>query len=102
MDIETFVKESLVAIALGVKEANNAMHALAPDEERRTYFILQRGSSAPVSFDVAVAATKEGGGGLAGKLNIAVAEVSLDGKGKMTQENVSRIKFEVHVDFSVT
>jgi hypothetical protein len=41
MDIETFVKESLVAIAGGAKGANNAMHAKAPSgHERRTYFIV--------------------------------------------------------------
>lgn len=105
MDIETFVKESLVAIAAGVKGANAALNEGATD--KHTYFIMNQATDAPgnrpttFDFDLAVTATKEGAGGGGGKINLAIAEVSLDGKAKLTQESVSRIKFSVKIDRAI-
>jgi len=103
MDIETFVKESLVAIAAGIKGANQRMNTEAPENSRRTYFLLGANPLAQtLDFDIAVSATKEGGGGGGGKVNVAIVEVSLDGKAKVTHEDASRIKFSVKVDFGIS
>jgi len=51
---------------------------------------------------LSIQATKEGGGGASGKLNIAVAGMELGGKGKVTHENASRIKFSVKVGQALT
>ena len=100
MDIETFVKQSLVAIAAGIKGANQQMNKEAP--QARTYFLLGANREAQtLDFDIAVTATKEGGGGGGGKINVAIAEVSLDGKGKVTHESASRIKFSVKVEAGI-
>jgi hypothetical protein len=104
MDIETFVKESLVAIASGVKGANKALNDAAGGPNRNTFFVMNQASNTvgnrptTFDFDLAVTATKEGAGGGGGKINLAIAEVSLDGKAKLTQESVSRIKFSVKID----
>ena len=55
-----------------------------------------------IAFDLAVTASREKGGGLGGKVNVFAAEVGLDGKGKTSHEEVSRVKFSVSLARGIT
>ena len=105
MQIETFVRESLVAIAKGISNANQELNAAVnpPSSTKRTSFILGANRLAEtIDFDLAVSATKEGAGGASAKGHIAVVSVELGGTGKVTHQDVSRIKFSVKVEAGLT
>ena len=63
MDIREFVKESLVQIATGVKEANTALKEST--KQSHTYFTIEASVRAEgrrgVEFDIAVAVKEESG-----------------------------------------
>jgi len=104
MELNTFIKETLVQIQQGVKEANIA---IAHNEGKKVrvngemmYTIDQsRGSQkdkdAGISFDIAVTVTSEKTVGGEGRIN--VVGMSLGGGKNSTsiEQNVSRIKFKV-------
>jgi len=109
MDLETFVANSLVEVAAGIRSANKAIGAAwkadGVENVPATFFMLVPKSTAAdrtVEFDVAVTASTTREVGASGKGRILIAEASLDGKAEFAQERVSRVKFRVHVDFGIT
>ena len=101
MDLETFVRESLIGLARGVRAANVEMNEGA--DRKHTYFMLWRPlkDASTVEFDVAVTASKEGATGASGRINVVVPDLDLDGKGKFSTENASRVKFSVKVEQAI-
>jgi hypothetical protein len=101
MQLDDFIENALVQIALGVTAANDRLKSPDSQKEALTY-IMQRGcnlgESTGVSFDVAVItkASKEAKGG--GKFSIFVVDAGVDGKLNYEREQISRIKFMVGVD----
>ena len=93
MDIETFVKESLIQIANGVKKANGEVTS-KPFSLKDWITDQKRGG---VDFDIAVTVSSEKGGGAGAKLNIAVVRVGAGGEISTTHESVSRIKFTITI-----
>src|SRR5262249_35381314 len=99
-----FVRESLIEIACGVREANAEINRLRSGEPGipTTTFILDswRGDTGgtKVDFDIAVSLTHESKGEGSGRLMVSVVEASL-GKEKISgSEQVSRLRFSVVVE----
>ncbi len=105
MDLESFIKETLVQISKGVSAANEQ---LSPERikddgsELPKLFLLPPGTRQDqghgVHFDVAITTqtTDEGGGGL--KMRLAVVDADLGGKLTSAHESVSRIQFSVNIN----
>lgn len=105
MDLENFIKETLVQISKGVSSANDE---LAPERKKGDgtdlpkLFLLPPGSKQDqghgVHFDVAITtkASDEGGGGF--KVRLAVVDANLGGKLTSALESVSRVQFSVNIN----
>lgn len=102
MELDTFIKETLIGIQRGVKEANVAI-ASSEGTKVRTNGEMQYMMNANRSgekelgilFDVAVTVTSEKS--IEGEGKISVVGIALGG-GKSsgaTEQNVSRIKFKI-------
>jgi len=92
MQLREFIKSVLVDIEQGINDAS-------AQTGKVTY--LQSLSQNPdngVEFDVAVTASKEA----SGKVGAEVFSVGAKGEGKVSQQELSRIKFRVIVGFPRT
>ncbi len=102
MELDTFIKETLVQIQKGVKEANIAIANLEGTAVRTNgemQYVMDSNRSSEkdkgISFDIAVTVSAKKNGDVGGK--ISVAGISLGG-GKnttTTEQNISRIKFKI-------
>ena len=105
MELDQFVKESLVSIARGITQANEEMNARdgAKGESRRTYFILWKDTREPsrIDFDIAVTVSKTGGGNASGKISVLAMEFGANGKGEVTHEQATRVRFPIYVEFGI-
>jgi len=98
MDLEKFIKETLISIKRGLRSANEELveKGKTLGKDTTAAFLIGPDGSEKISFDVAVTVSekneKKGGG------EIKVMSVGIGGgRGKVeTQESVSRIKFSVH------
>lgn len=115
MDLKEFIRESLVQIARGIQEANNALKDTdaivnpngiqAYSTEAKAYgridprFQDKDSLVHLVSFDVALHAETgtETGAGL--KLSIASIGIGANGKTNDTESTESRIRFEIPVKY---
>lgn len=105
MDLDSFIKETLIQIAKGIKAANEE---LADDRKKPDgsdppkLFLLSPGNKQEqgngVHFDVAVTSEKAGEGKGGAKFKLAVVEAELGGGNKTSEQTVSRIKFSVNVN----
>jgi hypothetical protein len=105
MDLESFIKETLVQISKGVSSANDALSDERKNEdgsELPKLFLLPAGTakeqSHGVHFDVAITTQSrdEGSGGV--KFKLAVVDADLGGKLSSSQEAVSRVQFSITVN----
>jgi len=108
MDLETFVADSLVQIANGLRRANTEIKQSWKAEGReligRQFFILPPNSSAAdrtVEFDVAVTASAKGDVKIDGKTRLFVVDASAGATGALAHERVSRVRFRVQVEQSI-
>lgn len=104
MELDAFIKESLIQISNGIQSANEA---LAPSRKKEdgTYlpkpYLLSPGRKQEqgngIHFDIAITSRieDEGKGGI--KIKLAVVEADLGGKIKASEQAVSRIQFSVTV-----
>jgi hypothetical protein len=107
MNLEDFIRDSLVQITKAVSDANAINPQIASHEVRlnhSTPSALKGPVGAPVhivEFDIAVTASRDAsvGGGLKGGI-ISVVSGSLDSKLATSNESVSRLKFSVPVFLS--
>ena len=106
MELKQFIRETLVQIVAGVKEAQDAVKdtnaeisptALhySPEEGSRLVFKMGRGIVQFVEFDVAVSTTEAASA--KGGLGIFVGEIGIGAKGQVDEQRaaVNRIKFSV-------
>ena len=88
MELQEFIENSLISIINGVRNTNNK----TKNEE---FSMLEINSADKIAFDIAVTTSenkeREGGAG------IKVFSLSLGGdiKSELTNQNISRIKFEI-------
>lgn len=105
MDLENFIKETLVQISRGISSANNELAPMRKKEdgtELPKLFLLPPGAKQDqghgVHFDIAVTtkSSNEGGGGLKARLWVVDADLS----GKLTSglESISRVQFSVNIN----
>jgi hypothetical protein len=99
MDIQEFVRESLVQVAMGIVEANKVLKEKTNADHH--YFKMEASVRSDgrkgVEFDIAIVARQEAGGGI--KLNIPFIALGGDASGKTASENVSRMKFNVAAEY---
>ena len=105
MELDAFIKETLVQISNGIKDANDQ---LAPSRKKEDgtdlpkLFSLSPGKKqdlgSGVHLDIAITTqtVDEGKGGA--KVRLAVFEADLGGKLKSSEQAVSRIQFTVNVN----
>ncbi len=100
MELQEFIKNSLVNIRKGVSDANDD---LMKDVNKHRVFELDSNSKegGHVDFDIAVIATSEKGKTGGGGIKIAVVSVGGEVKNKKSEESVSRIKFSVKIGWTV-
>ena len=104
MELDAFIKETLVQISNGIQSANEQLSPSRVKEdgtELPKLFLLSPGRKQEqgngVHFDVAITTqtVDEGKGGA--KVKLAVFEADLSGKLKSSDQTVSRIQFSVNV-----
>jgi len=109
MDLKEFVREALVQVTSGVREAqdqvrekggyvNPSVVSSASGQPEATHFgTLNSGQNVLLmEFDVAVTATDSTEGGAGAKLAVAsVFSIQAGGKGTSGSESTSRIRFKV-------
>jgi hypothetical protein len=96
MELEAFIRESLVLIISGVHGANTRVEI--PEGELKPFILLRGGGDRDnfVEFDIAVTSEKARGG----KAGISVAGLNagFGGWGGSSEERVSRIRFRVTIN----
>jgi hypothetical protein len=101
MDLQNFIKQTLVSIKTGVAGANKDLGA---EKGKPVYAIYSR-NDGEVVFDVAVTVSAETKKNKQGSLKVAVVGVGFgagaDKKDTDAQQTVSRIKFSVKVDSTI-
>jgi hypothetical protein len=107
MNLEDFIRDSLVQITRAVESARATCSGVAPDYVRRVP-VGKSGLTGPgttpihvVEFDIAVTASRDAevGGGAKGGI-ISVVSGSLDSKLSTSNESISRLKFTVPIVFN--
>ena len=103
MNLQEFVRESLLELSAGISEANIETRKRATSDafKEATRFII-RGShlgqpGSLIDFDIALTLTKEAQAGGGGRLNISVVDLGGGRETSQSDERVSRIKFSVEV-----
>ena len=101
MDLQDFIRESLLSIHSGVKEVNKKLTKNYDLKEKKNIFLLKPGSEkaegSGIHFDIAVTAKQEIEKGKKGKFFIKVLGADLEKKQKSFEENVTRLQFTVDV-----
>ncbi len=104
MDLEVFIKETLVAISQGVITANEAISTNGGGQAK--VFRLASGDDKSlglgVSFDVAITSNKatSTNAGVGGKL-ISVISADVSGERQRSNQDISRVHFHVRVNQTV-
>jgi hypothetical protein len=101
MELEEFIKTTLINIKKGINNANVELAKIDGKElgkDAGAVFVIYSIKDNKIEFNVAVTTTKEGSG--SGKINIAA--VSIGGEKNHSEEYASRIKFSVglHTDIA--
>jgi hypothetical protein len=105
MELESFIKESLVQISNGIQQANKVLEPQRVKEDGSQLpklYLLPPGTNkehgSGVHFDIAVTTqtSDEGKGGA--KVKLAVVEAGIGGKIKTSEQAISRIQFSVNVN----
>ena len=102
MNLQNFIKETLLQIQRGIRDAQGEFHTVETDRgvicpHFNAINALEKSDAQLVEFDVAVTVTESTERGGDGKLNVAM--VSLGGKKQHLSEteSVSRIKFAIPI-----
>ncbi len=99
MELQDFIKNTLVSIANGVREANQLYQG---PNKNPFYLMSGSGNESLVVFDVAVTVSKNTGKAAGGGIGIKVANIGGKIDSKQSQENVSRVKFQIRTTKSLS
>lgn len=107
MELEEFIKITLVSIKKGVTEANkdiNLSEGKTMGKDGHMYFSITRNNHENkegfIAFDIALTVSKESKTSGGAKIKIAVAGLGGDISDLSSQENITRVKF--HISPSLT
>jgi len=102
MDLSDFVKQTLVQIVRGIRDANKEVAGeIAPTADKKAFLLFYSGGENPkaphIEFDVAVTTTttKSGKTGVSGRLWVVDAKAG--GSAGASNEHISHVKFSVLV-----
>jgi hypothetical protein len=107
MELREFVKDALVAIVEGVRDAQkgldvniNPRPSVIPDKRGGEYMTMDGLRATPVQFDVAVTISAEANAEGGGKVSIwSIASSEGKTSAKDGESTVSRLQFQVPVAF---
>jgi len=102
MNLQEFIKETLLQILRGIGDAKREFHSLGTDLGAigpmfRRVGDFNEDDIEHVEFDVAVTVSESKEGSGAGKLNVAMLSMGGDKKHAHGTETVSRVKFKVPI-----
>ena len=97
MQLDDFIRESLVQIARGVYQANVDLR-VDPNLTGNVPFLIDLDEDGKVVFDVAVTTSHSAEASGGGKFRVLVVDAAADGKAQFQLERVSRLRFSVGVD----
>lgn len=98
MDLNIFVKETLLGIAIGIKDANKQLGRKKGEPQPFLICSCEKGAKDnTVDFDLAVTTKSEKGKEGGAKINVLGNELGGKGKDYKNVENVSRIQFKIQV-----
>jgi hypothetical protein len=105
MDLETFVKQSLLEITNGLKKANERIKKDFGPADLPSTFLLKSGNNAElgqgIQFDVAVTTSLHGKGSAGAGLKLSVVQIGLGGEAAASSEQISRIRFIVTINHNI-
>ncbi|ANB67639.1 hypothetical protein [Aeromonas veronii] len=105
MQLDEFVKTSIVQIAKGVKDAQEEVRAFGGAVNPSQYSIggYSKPDKEKIEFDVALVVQDSTSSEVGGKLSVA-SMFGMSGKhsGNDSYQQTSRVKFNVHVDLPYT
>lgn len=104
MNLQYFVRESLIQLSAGVKTANDQI-ANASAKDNRPFTLISRridDRNAYIEFDVAVFAKSEHASGAGGGLDLSVVSIGGGKSDSNTHETASRIKFRVTQEWQIS
>ncbi|MDP3636721.1 MAG: hypothetical protein Q8R51_05005 [Azonexus sp.] len=105
MELDIFIKETLIQIARGIQSANETLATAqkidgAPENSK--LYMLSPGHKHDqgngIHFDVAITSNIEDEGKGSTKVKLAVVEIDLSGKLSTSEQAISRIQFSVTVN----
>ena len=103
MNLKDFIENTLVEISDGIEAANERLNK----HDKRLFAKYVMGNSSDdneqskICFDVAVTSSKNGSAKTKGKFNIFVVDAEIGGEAAISNQNVSRVKFEVSTNQTV-
>jgi hypothetical protein len=102
MELNEFIKDTLLGIYNGIQEANVAImekQGKTMGQDGGATFGMETRHTGPkdssISFDVAVTVSKGSQATGGGRVNVVIADLGAETKGERKEESVSRIKFQV-------
>ena len=99
IELKAFIRETLVEICGGVREANQEL--LKSLAENKNLFELQpageKAMGSTVEFDLAVTTKSEETKGKGAKVNVYAVEAKIGKDAIASKESISRIKFKVMI-----
>jgi hypothetical protein len=102
MELEEFIRTSLISIYKGVRRANEEIAKLdgkTLGKDKEPTFVLEPRTGEKwqsyISFDIAVTVTQETGKAGGGSVKIVVVSLGGEAESKAVYESISRIKFYV-------
>ncbi len=103
MNLKDFIESTLVEISDGIEAANERLNK--HDQKLFAKYVMGNSSDntdqSKIVFDVAVTSSKQGNTKAKGKFNIFVVDADIGGEAAISNQNVSRVKFEVSTNQSV-
>jgi len=107
MELEEFIRKTLVSIANGLESTNKELKNKSTDS-RATYMIEpsswhreKNSEKGFISFDIAVTVSKESKKSGKGGLKIYVADLAGEKGSKISENSISRIKFHIAIEHTI-
>jgi len=102
MKLDQFISQTLISIVSGIDKANEEVFEKGLSQYVNPFEMRACGGkqddASYINFDIAVTTTSEVAGNIQGSGDIIVASIEANTTGKLSSENISRVKFKIHND----
>ena len=103
MELQEFIKKTLIGIVKGVENANDE-YGKSKNNTQKPFRLItgdEVKKGAGVQFDLAVTTKKEGDAGASASISVIAVDITAGAKGKIASEEVNRIKFTVKIEGTI-